>query len=768
MARARYVVQVLPDDSHASPKVEGQRAVSNVPPQQTKTPEPPVTLTSRIWQKPVASSVQELKDPFEEAGRIQRLFQETQMEEAREQPVIQRPRQPKRLQMPGASAQNTQESFFRSRLQEQGKTDRIEQFYRKAQKPVSTEPEKPVKKVKKTRSFRRWKIVVVASGIVLVCIVGLGAGGVTLVQANIHRTERDVQELMSDVRGGKWQSARERVDRLKARRSTSEKVYSFVRPGVRLALGKQKTTHIDQLFGISESGLQVLETGLAAQDSLNTAVQQFTGKQDGESLKTFADLTGKSEALYTELSALQAQADQLQNPFHLSVIDTLKKQLDEEVPQTRKYFAAVQKVGAVLPEILGSDGRRQYLVLLQNNMELRPTGGFIGSYGILTVEKGRFLDFQVEDVYEADGQLNGFVTPPPEIVQYLGEAKWYLRDVNWNPDFPVTAQQALWFLEKSTNVKADGVIAINLDVAQKLLKALGPVELVDYQEVITQDNLYVRAQTHSEMNFFPGSTQKKDFLSALANQLFYQMMKEGAPKLALAQAFYDAAEQSQLLIALNTPQAAQVLSGLGWDGSVRQPPCPAPFHTQTCFVDTVMQVEANVGVNKANQYVTRTIDHDVVLEGGRAKHTRNIVLENTAKSNAWPEGVYRSYIRLLVPKDAAVQSVSIDGQTIDSTSLRDVIDGERRSIGVYTEVPIQSKKTVQISYDVPLPQSAPLVYALFEQKQSGVSGDTLRHTVQTIDRPIITVAPSPKSAEGREVIFESQRLTHDFFAVEIQ
>ncbi len=827
MARARFVVQVLPDDSPVSSVAVGGgvSAHASLPEQLTNqlreeenrvesTPSPqavfvappthhepareekraeeqaqfvpasprvmpswsalsqPVKVVEKppVFQSKILQQREQLPthapDLFsQDADRIQQLFQEDRLAAAREEPQIQRPRTPKRLQ----EAHAPRESSFMQVLQKGEKAERIENFYKKTHQPESPKPVQRPKKSSRSLGLSRG-VKRLALGLLVFALVAGSASfaGVSYVRAQVSLTNRDVQGLIQDLQTGQWQSAKERTASLQSRKNQAERLYTATRPLARVFLGKDKATNIDQLLEVSDAALGTLKTGFETQETMEKGFRQFVGKEDGKSLETFAHLTGQSEALYSELSSLQAKVDQLENPFELESITKLKSELSEEAPRLRKYFAAGQKIGAVLPELLGQEGKKQYLVLLQNNMELRPTGGFIGSFGILTVQNGRFLDFRVEDVYEADGQLNGFVTPPPEIVQYLGEAKWYMRDVNWNPDFPITSQQALWFLDKETGVKADGVIAINLHVAEKLIKALGPIELPDYNEVITQDNLYVRAQTHSEMNFFPGSTQKRDFLSALANQLFYKMMKEDAPKLALTKAFYESAEESQLMIALNETQSAQALAGLGWDGSVRTPQCPQPFASQTCFVDTVMQVEANVGVNKANQYIHRDIQHTVELKGGVAEHTRVMKINNAAKSNAWPEGVYRTFLRLYVPKEAQLRSVSINGQNIDPQSLKNTEEGQKRVIGVYTEVPIQTTSEITVSYEVPLPQSAPLAYSLFEQKQSGVGGDKLVHIVRTSDRPIITVAPQPKSAVGREVVFESDRSTHEFMAVEVQ
>lgn len=96
-------------------------------------------------------------------------------------------------------------------------------------------------------------------------------------------------------------------------------------------------------------------------------------------------------------------------------------------------------------------------------MELRSTGGFIGSFAVLSFENGKLYDMPIYDVYDADGQLKGHVEPPKPIKNILGEANWYLRDSNFDPDFPTSARRAEWFMKKTLNLDLDGTIAVNVN-----------------------------------------------------------------------------------------------------------------------------------------------------------------------------------------------------------------------------------------------------------------------------------------------------------------
>ena len=144
------------------------------------------------------------------------------------------------------------------------------------------------------------------------------------------------------------------------------------------------------------------------------------------------------------------------------------------------------------------------------------------------------------------------VEPPPELKKYLGEAGWYLRDSNWSPDFPVSALRAEWFFEKESGRQVDGVIGVNLFLAQNILEQLGGLEVVDFQEKIDHRNLFERAEYHSEVGFFPGSTQKKDFLASLGRALFEKVkVSDEKTWLSLARAVYQSINEKDLLFYLH-------------------------------------------------------------------------------------------------------------------------------------------------------------------------------------------------------------------------
>ena len=140
------------------------------------------------------------------------------------------------------------------------------------------------------------------------------------------------------------------------------------------------------------------------------------------------------ESARTSLAAMPAGAlGQLQEARAL-----IGEPLDRYLPMLEGYA----RVDEQLPAILGHDGARRYLVIAQNPAELRPTGGFLGTYGILTLDDGRIASLEFHDVYTLDDQQGmPYQEPPEELAAYLlGRGSWELADANWSPDFPTVGR----------------------------------------------------------------------------------------------------------------------------------------------------------------------------------------------------------------------------------------------------------------------------------------------------------------------------------------
>lgn len=473
----------------------------------------------------------------------------------------------------------------------------------------------------------------------------------------------------------------------------------------------------------ASAGSQLEELIIQAGSFARVITNQSSINLDESIYQTQASLNETYHQLSLVEAEIAANPDLMDQDF-LGTGDFIKTTQDN-ISLVRQYLAQAHQLLGSAPELLGFAGKRTYLVLLQNNMELRPTGGFIGSFALITFEQGQLLDLQVEDVYTADGQLRGYVEPPAPIKKYLGEATWFLRDSNWDSHFPSSAETATWFLEKEIGVKVDGVIGVNLEVVKALLETTGPIELVDYKETISAQNLYERTQYQSEINFFPGSTQKKDYLGALTRTI-YQRLSQADEQLlfATARSLMNSANNKQLLVYLNQPTAQLVMEDLGWSGSVIKPDCELVIQTD-CIIDYLGVREANLGVNKANYFVKRSIKDTVLIGGQAVVHNLEINLENTSSSNVWPGGVYRNYMRVYVPKESTLKQIRINNKILTPSEVTITQEHGKTVWGFLVSVEPQSKVVIGAEYSLPqgLGSQSLAGYHYYLQKQPGTGSD---------------------------------------------
>ncbi|MBD3279396.1 MAG: DUF4012 domain-containing protein [Candidatus Pacebacteria bacterium] len=508
------------------------------------------------------------------------------------------------------------------------------------------------------------------------------------------------------------------------------------------------------------------ELAALKQQTLRQTTGLFLSVMSGqaESNVLLNQLNSSTQKLYQGLALVKAEVGKL-NPEDFSESDQDRLvEYQEKLSQSVKILAQARQLEPVLPEILGVTQKKTYAVLLQNNQELRPTGGFIQAVALLTFDKGMLIDVQVFSVYELDQKLPGAVTPPEEIKRFLGEQKWFLRDSNWNPDFPATARKVTWFIEQALNKRVDGVMAVNLVFLEDWLTDIGSLNLPEYNEILTAKNLRERMEFHAETN--PNQAGQQDYSALLLTKFFRQLENSSQTQAAQFLAtLYRNLESHQVLLSLNNANNNQTLMNLGWAGNLITPQCPAQFAQADCVVDFFNQVESNVGVNKINSYISRDIVHNITLNQQEILHQRKIVFENQARSKTWPLGDYRNYLRFYLPQEAKVESVRVAAKPLKPDQLVKYSAQDRQVVGLLVEIPPQESVTVELTYVVKTTPSPPFSYVFFDQQQSGVVDYDLAINLyynQAFQAQVI--APQAQTF-GQRIIFEPDSQDHAFVGV---
>lgn len=427
------------------------------------------------------------------------------------------------------------------------------------------------------------------------------------------------------------------------------------------------------------------------------------------------------------------------------------------IPQPHK--AVLQQLAVVSPDLKTVVHSliaqpQKWLVIFQNSNELRATGGFMGSYAVIDINEGKIVSITTEDIYDADGQFSGYVAAPHGVAEYLsGGNGMRLPDANWHPDTPTSSQQILHFFALGNKKNIAGVVFINLEFAQELLTFIGPVQLSDYNTIVTAENIDAVLRSRRD-EFFPGSTQKKHMLSQLLTQT----------RIALTST--PVSEFPKLLELLSTQLALHNVQLYAVD-----PQIDSIFHkwgfrqelTPQSDAEYVYLVESNVGINKANKGISRqariqkaddsrviTIQfHNTNQKPSESKLTGLVEhsllseatdsAEQTATLSAVPKQVkhnaYINYQRILVPVTWQLESVLYQKKELPQIH-ESIVETESgislKEIGFLVTLQEQETSELEISFSTTENHEQ-----IFIQKQPGIPTThyTLEYNthVQTIE-----------------------------------
>lgn len=475
------------------------------------------------------------------------------------------------------------------------------------------------------------------------------------------------------------------------------------------------------LSGLFKEGSSLGERGITTAKEGSTLIAKVLGGEVYDAYALSQNLALDLDFLYKESGFLLTEIEGYSGIF----ADFIKKRsFYEKIPDAREKVLQTKRIISEFPALTGAEKPTSYLILFQNNMELRPTGGFIGSFAIVTFGGGRLTGMKVSDVYAADGQLKGHVEPPAPIKNYLGEASWYLRDSNWDADFPTSASRAEWFLDKEIDEKVDGVVGVDLEFAKNILKIVGPVGISDFNIVIDYKNLYEKTQTEVESGFFPGSYKKTSFLTAFSRQLLTRVSEAKENEfLPLTLKIFESLEKKHLQVFLHNKSAQVAVSFLGFDGAVNQ-----PFCVGNCYADWFGMVEANVGVNKVNYFLQRELSFSGYLSGRNLKRFLTVRLKNSANSALGDAGRYKTYLRLMLPIGASVNDVAVTSGSSKETQIPEIEErSARKEAGILVEIgPGQTKEmTFFWEEEIGLDFAREGEYRLYVRKQPGTLDDKI-------------------------------------------
>jgi hypothetical protein len=352
-----------------------------------------------------------------------------------------------------------------------------------------------------------------------------------------------------------------------------------------------------------------------------------------------------------------SQLSSLKNisPDGASFINTLEKNY---LPINLNLYRAKTFLDSFIA-ILKNQEDRHILLMFQNESEIRPAGGFIVSYGILTLNSGNLKNIAVDDIYNADRQMGLKLIPPRQLQGITKD--WGARDANWFFDFPTSAKKVISLLEesdlyKNNNTKFIGAIAINTEVLKTLIDVVGPIELPAYNITLNSENFLKEIQYEVEAgrDKQPGQNPKR-ILSALTPIIFERLNQLTEEKREeLIERFRDHFSEKDIMIFFKDWKLQNFLEGIEVAGDVF--PLGDEFSG-----DYLAVVNANIAGGKTDAFTDQKIFlQSEILSNGRISNNLSISRSHSGQNESdwWYRMANKNYTRVLTPKNSRLISIA--------------------------------------------------------------------------------------------------------------
>jgi hypothetical protein len=514
----------------------------------------------------------------------------------------------------------------------------------------------------------------------------------------------------------------------------------------------------------AEHGIKAAQHGISAMETVIEIIEPYAdiiGFVPGESedassgqetaqdrlefvIATIPEIVPHADELIEKVSKIREEIDQI-DPEHYP-----QEFAGRQVRPVIKRGVELVDLGADLvenskplleaaPYLLGVDGERKYLVLFQNDKELRPTGGFITAYSVAKVHKGKFEPVASSDIYDLDGRYKPSIKADDPIIKYLRgpyliSKNLRLRDMNWSPDFYESMKLFVEEVESIGISDIDGVIAVDTELLVNILDVLGPIGVPGYGNFSTEITPECNcSQVIYELESFadiegpivwsqdepgkiiyapPNYDNRKKIIGPLMNSVLSNALGQSKEKIPmLFEAVFKSLLEKHVLFYMLSEDTQQAVESFGIAGRIEE------FDGDYLHIN-----DANLGGRKSNLYVTSEVSQEVELgKDGSIIKTVIITYKNPEKYDGWLNSVLPNWVRIYVPAGSEL----IDFQGVEEKKDPYEEFGKSVFAGFFELRPLGVAK-VTVKYKLPF--KAGEEYRLLIQKQPG-TGKPL-HTIK--------------------------------------
>ncbi|MFA5030466.1 MAG: DUF4012 domain-containing protein [Patescibacteria group bacterium] len=486
---------------------------------------------------------------------------------------------------------------------------------------------------------------------------------------------------------------------------------------------------VDNLFSVGiTTGQSIKEVASVASSIVaplkkdeEISLAALTPEETHQLLANIYDAKPKLEEAKISITQAVAFVDEIPSEGLIKKLSDIIDPIKDQVPQVQSGLDQAIQVSQILPLIAGYPDSKTYLFLLENNAELAPSGGFIGTYGILKIKDGDITSFATDNVYNLDVPAEAWldVEAPWPVATYNAAPKLFLRGASWSPDFPTTGKTAQWFYqaERGPEKKIDGTIAITPTFIESLLTITGEVQVDGL--TFTSDNFTEVLQDQVERGFLrqgASLSERKEIIGDLSTIILDDVLS--LPKsrwFDLWKVIQKNIEEKQILLYSNDDNIQSMILKQNWGGEI-----------QNVDGDYLTVIDANLASLKTDTVMQRSLDYKVHREGDTLIADVNFTYTNQG-TITWKTTRYRTYVRVYVPQGSTLissEGAMVDCKKTQSGNVETTEELNKTVFGAFVCTEPGESKTFHLQYALPsriTDQVDNGQYQLLIQKQAGTT-----------------------------------------------
>lgn len=599
-------------------------------------------------------------------------------------------------------------------------------------------------------------------------------GPVRKLYAQSQELQQTGRELVVAARDQNIDQAKQKLGEVRSRLTDMRATYEELMWLKSIPLVKEYIKDGEHGFNAGFAGLDAGDKAIAAIEpnadllGLKGGNNFVAGSADERiqiAVKTMRALTPQVNEMAKDIETLRNEIDQIDpnrypEEFRGQKIRESLVSIKGTIDSAANLFVNAQPLLVRIPDILGDPKERRYLVLFQNDKELRPTGGFLTAYAQFRFVKGKAILERSDDIYKLDAALRKTYPAPKEILTYHKNVnQLHIRDSNLSPDFKISMDQFYeMYQNTSGSEKIDGIIAMDTNVVVEILKVIGPLYMSGREFSAENDPRCDCPKAVYELEDYATRpvnyvrTDRKDIIGDLMETMLRMILGTSPSQYwgKLFQVGIDQINQKHILAYFFDPEEQKAVEAFNMGGRIMTAENTAPTlkYKENEGWDYLHVSNANMAGQKANLFVKEKFTKDTTINNDGTITTKLTVDYrnpfpgsdcNLERGGLCLNAPLRNWVRVYVPKGSTlVESKGTQNpQTNDPKEMISYESLDKTVFEGFLIVNPQGLAKLELSYTSPVKVDGS--YKVLIQKQPGTKEQEFLLKLNGQDRQSFTL-----------------------------